>query len=216
MKKLSLAAASMLGLALMMSAMTDLRAAELKVLAGGSTTGWMNELAAQFERTSGHKLVIHFDSTPNLIKQVTSGAPIYQIDDDLQRADLNQSNASLLNAHQTFDRAQALMKTGSGTQANFDSAEASLRIAEARCASDPDQEGSSVMGKPPRWDSERFEAWTNEQLDKLCEPTAADIAREQDHTRSPVFGLTAKMDWVKRLSPLRPRGFHGDGLPMPQ
>ena len=55
--------------------MTDLRAAELKILAGGSTTGWMNELAAQFERTSGHTLVIHFDSTPNLIKQATSGAP---------------------------------------------------------------------------------------------------------------------------------------------
>ena len=35
----------------------------------------MNELAAQFERTNGHKLVIHFDSTPNLIKQATSGAP---------------------------------------------------------------------------------------------------------------------------------------------
>lgn len=58
-----------------MPAMTDLRAAELKILAGGSTTGWMNELAAQFERTSGHKPVIHFDSTPNLIKQATSGAP---------------------------------------------------------------------------------------------------------------------------------------------
>ena len=57
-----------------MPVMTDLRAAELKILAGGSTAGWMNELAAQFERTSGHKLVIHFDSTPNLIKQATSGA----------------------------------------------------------------------------------------------------------------------------------------------
>ena len=57
-----------------MSGMTDLQAAELKILAGGSTTGWMSELAAQFERTSGHKLVIHFDSTPNLIKQATSGA----------------------------------------------------------------------------------------------------------------------------------------------
>jgi molybdate transport system substrate-binding protein len=75
MKKLSLAAASMLGLALVMFAMTDLRAAELRVLAGGSTTGWMNELAPQFERTSGHRLVIHFDSTPNLIKQAASGAP---------------------------------------------------------------------------------------------------------------------------------------------
>lgn len=55
--------------------MTDTRAAVLKIVAGGSTTGWMNELAAQFERTNGHKLVIHFDSTPNLIKQATSGAP---------------------------------------------------------------------------------------------------------------------------------------------
>jgi molybdate transport system substrate-binding protein len=74
MKKLRLtAAASMLGLA--MSPMTDLKAAELKILAGGSTIGWMNELGPQFERASGQKLVIHFDSTPNLIRQVTSSAP---------------------------------------------------------------------------------------------------------------------------------------------
>jgi molybdate transport system substrate-binding protein len=74
MKKLS-PAASILGLALAMPAMTELRATELKVLAGGSTTTWMNELGAQFEKASGHKLVIHFDSTPHLIKQATSGAP---------------------------------------------------------------------------------------------------------------------------------------------
>jgi molybdate transport system substrate-binding protein len=47
-------------------------ATELKVLAGGSMTGPLNELGPQFERASGHKLVIHFDSTPNLIKQTTS------------------------------------------------------------------------------------------------------------------------------------------------
>ena len=52
-----------------------MQAAELKILAGGSTTGWLNELGPQFEHASGHKLVIHFDSTPNLIKQATSGAP---------------------------------------------------------------------------------------------------------------------------------------------
>jgi molybdate transport system substrate-binding protein len=76
MKRLSLAAAvSMLGLALAMSPITDLQAAELRILAGGSMTGPLNELGPQFERASGHKLVIHFDSTPNLIKQVTSGAP---------------------------------------------------------------------------------------------------------------------------------------------
>jgi molybdate transport system substrate-binding protein len=75
MKKLSLAAAaSMLGLALVLP-MTDLQAAELKILAGGSTIGWLNELGPQFERASGHKLTTHFDSTPNLIKLATSGAP---------------------------------------------------------------------------------------------------------------------------------------------
>lgn len=68
-----IAAASMLGLA--MSPATDLEAAELRILAGGSTVGWMNQLGPQFEQASGHKLVIHFDSTPNLIKQATSGAP---------------------------------------------------------------------------------------------------------------------------------------------
>lgn len=64
--------------------------------------------------------------------QVVAGKPLYALDDDLQQADLNQSNASLLNAKQTFDRASALMKTGSGTQANYDTAEMSLRVAEAR------------------------------------------------------------------------------------
>ena len=69
------AAASMLSLAIVMSPMTDVQAAELKILAGGSTAGWLNELRPQFELASGHKLVIHFDSTPNLIKQATSDAP---------------------------------------------------------------------------------------------------------------------------------------------
>ncbi len=70
-----LAALSILGLVLAMSPMAGAYAAELKVIAGGSMTGPLNQLAAQFERTTGNKLVIHFDSTPNLIKQATSGAP---------------------------------------------------------------------------------------------------------------------------------------------
>ncbi len=69
------AAASMLGLAPVLSPMGGLHAAELKVLAGGSLTAVLNELGPPFERASGHKLVIHFDSTPNLIKQATSGDP---------------------------------------------------------------------------------------------------------------------------------------------
>jgi molybdate transport system substrate-binding protein len=35
-------------------------------------TGPLNELAPPFERATGHKLTIHFDSTPNLIKLATS------------------------------------------------------------------------------------------------------------------------------------------------
>jgi molybdate transport system substrate-binding protein len=73
MKKLLPAAvASIFGLVFVMSSITDLHAAELNVLAGGSMTGPLNELAPPFERATGHKLTIHFDSTPNLIKLATS------------------------------------------------------------------------------------------------------------------------------------------------
>jgi HlyD family secretion protein len=64
--------------------------------------------------------------------QVKAGAPLYSVDDDLQKADLNQNNATLANAQQTYDRAASLSKTGSGTQANLDSAVSALRVAEAR------------------------------------------------------------------------------------
>jgi HlyD family secretion protein len=64
--------------------------------------------------------------------EVKPGEPIYTVDDDLQRADLNQNNATLANAQQTYDRAASLSKTGSGTQANLDSALSALRVAEAR------------------------------------------------------------------------------------
>jgi molybdate transport system substrate-binding protein len=74
-KPVRVTAASLLGLVLIMLAMTDLHAAELRVIAGGSTTGWLNELAPRFEQSSGHKLAIRFDSTPNLIKHVVSGEP---------------------------------------------------------------------------------------------------------------------------------------------
>ena len=69
------AATSILSLGLVMSSIANLEAAELKVIAGGSMTGSLNELGPQFERASGHKLVIHFNSTPNIIALVTSGTP---------------------------------------------------------------------------------------------------------------------------------------------
>jgi HlyD family secretion protein len=64
--------------------------------------------------------------------EVTAGAALYSVDDDLQQADLNQNNATLANARQTFDRAQSLSRTGAGTQATLDSAVSALRVAEAR------------------------------------------------------------------------------------
>jgi HlyD family secretion protein len=65
-------------------------------------------------------------------EEVKVGMPLYSVDDDLQRADLNQNMATLANAQQSYDRASSLSKTGSGTQANLDSAVSALRVAEAR------------------------------------------------------------------------------------
>jgi HlyD family secretion protein len=64
--------------------------------------------------------------------EVKPGDPLYTVDDDLQQADLYQSNAQLANAQQSYDRAASLSKSGSGTQANYDSALSALRVAEAR------------------------------------------------------------------------------------
>ena len=64
--------------------------------------------------------------------EVRVGDALYSVDDDLQLADLNQQKATLANAQQTYDRAASLSKTGSGTQANLDSAVSALRVAEAR------------------------------------------------------------------------------------
>jgi len=72
---LIVAAASVLGMTPVLSPIGGARADELRVLAGGSLRSLLTELAPQFERASGHKLVIHFDTTPNLIKAATTGEP---------------------------------------------------------------------------------------------------------------------------------------------
>ena len=71
----SLTLASMLGLALTSMSMVDVRAGELTILAGGGITGPMRELGPRFERATGHKLAFFFGTTPELIKQATSGNP---------------------------------------------------------------------------------------------------------------------------------------------
>jgi HlyD family secretion protein len=64
--------------------------------------------------------------------QVEKGAPVFSVDDDLQQADVVSATAALTNAQQTFDRAQKLLKTGAGTQKDFDNAQAALRDANAK------------------------------------------------------------------------------------
>jgi HlyD family secretion protein len=64
--------------------------------------------------------------------KVDVGAPLFTVDDDLQKADVNQSKAQVVNARQAHDRAEALLKTSSGTQKTVEDAEMALRTAEAR------------------------------------------------------------------------------------
>ena len=64
--------------------------------------------------------------------RIAAGAPLFTLDTELFRADLNMTQATLANAKQSFERAQSLVKTGAGTQKDFDAAQAALREAEAR------------------------------------------------------------------------------------
>src|SRR5215831_12827688 len=47
--------------------------------------------------------------------EVKQGDHLYSVDDDLQRADLNQNKATLANAQQSYDRANSLSRTGADT-----------------------------------------------------------------------------------------------------
>lgn len=68
-------AASVLGLALVLSPSANVQAAELRLLAGGAMSGVWADIKPEFEQASGHKLEIFFGTTPNLIKEATSGKP---------------------------------------------------------------------------------------------------------------------------------------------
>lgn len=47
---------------------------ELRILAGGGIATPIRAIAEQFERASGHRVALHFGTTPELIAEATSGA----------------------------------------------------------------------------------------------------------------------------------------------
>lgn len=65
-------------------------------------------------------------------ERVEKGAPLFTVDEDLQRADLRMNEALVENAQQAFDRARLLLRRQTGTQRAYDDAEAALRTAQAR------------------------------------------------------------------------------------
>lgn len=64
--------------------------------------------------------------------QVAPRAPLFNLDADLQQADLAEREATLKNAEAAFERAKTLLRTAAGTQKNYEDAEAALRTAQAR------------------------------------------------------------------------------------
>jgi molybdate transport system substrate-binding protein len=60
--------AMLIPLAIALAAVVPARAADLKVIAGGGIAVPLNEIAAQFEQTSGHKVVIRYGTAPELIE----------------------------------------------------------------------------------------------------------------------------------------------------
>src|SRR3954468_21397205 len=75
MKRYSLTvAASVLALTLL-SRSAPVEAAELRLLGGGAMSSIWAEIKPKFEQASGHRLEIFLGTTPNLIKEATSGKP---------------------------------------------------------------------------------------------------------------------------------------------
>jgi HlyD family secretion protein len=66
---------------------------------------------------------------------VEAGTPLFRLDDDLQRAAVNENEAYVANAKVEYARADELLKRSVGSQKAFDDAKAALRSAEAKLGS---------------------------------------------------------------------------------
>jgi len=51
---------------------SNAQAAELQVIAGAGITAALNEIVSQFEKETGHKIVVRYGSAPQLIKMATT------------------------------------------------------------------------------------------------------------------------------------------------
>jgi len=80
--------------------------------------------------------------------RVESGALLFTLDSDLQRADVMQAQATLTNARQALDRAATLLKTNAGTQKTYEDAEAAMRTADARLNSAQTRLARRSMASP--------------------------------------------------------------------
>ncbi len=64
--------------------------------------------------------------------KVEVGTPLFRLDDELQRAAVNENEAYVTNAKVEYTRAQELLKKAVGSVKAFDDAKAALRSAEAK------------------------------------------------------------------------------------
>lgn len=64
--------------------------------------------------------------------RVEVGTPLFRLDDDLQRAAVNENEAYVANAKVDYARAEELLKKQVGSAKTFDDAKAALRSAEAK------------------------------------------------------------------------------------
>jgi HlyD family secretion protein len=80
--------------------------------------------------------------------KVEQGAPLFSIDDELQRADLEQIIATVTNMQRNMERARELLKTNAGTQKAHDDAQQALREAEARLNSAKTRLGRRKVASP--------------------------------------------------------------------
>src|SRR3954451_3596859 len=66
-------AATKIGLMFLLAQSLTVNAAEIKVFAGGGIAGALDELAAGFERRTGHKLVMQYGLAPQVKRQIEAG-----------------------------------------------------------------------------------------------------------------------------------------------